>query len=128
MKRRIAGWLLMVAAMAAVSGCSKPGLTGSWTGSMGSGMSHATIDLSFTQDGKFTQTMSGGGMAVVASGTYTTKDDALLMTPLSATVNGVTRSAPARTVVRFTYKVDGDKLTMTESSGVQSTTLTRVKK
>jgi hypothetical protein len=50
------------------------------------------------------------------------------MTPLSASINGVQRSMRSATAVSCTYKIDGDKLTMTDSGGVQSTTLTRAKK
>jgi hypothetical protein len=132
MKRRIAGWLMMAFTVAAVAGCSKPGLTGAWTGSINAQGNTATITLSFTSDGKFTQTTSAPTLrpplVMVSSGSYTTKDGSLTMTPLSASINGVQRSMRSATAVSCTYKIDGDKLTMTDSGGVQSTTLTRAKK
>lgn len=132
MKRRIAGLLLMLAALAAVAGCSKPGLAGKWLGSrMMKGVT-AKIVMTFEADGKFKQTTSVENspmpMALTVAGTYTTKDGTLSLTPASSDINGVTSPITSTRVVSFTYKVDGDNLTITETGGTQSLSLTRVKK
>lgn len=78
------------------------------------------IDLSFTRDGKFQQASSvtGGPLSatMVTAGTWVAKETKLTMKPTSATVNGTSIAPPANSLVEFTYKLDGDNLTLGKSS------------
>lgn len=122
---------VVLAALVALSGCSKPGLVGKWHASRTSGSATVDITLVFNKDGKFEQSsaVSGGHMAatLLAKGTYKESGKDLTMTVTSAEMNGMPQALQGEKTQTVPYTLSGDKLTLNGLQGANSLQLDRVK-
>lgn len=125
--------LLALALLAlAPAGCGhKATLVGKWQGTVTQPNGTMNSTFEFTPDGK--ETISGqanaGGMTmnIVASGTYTVDGANLTQTLTTMTLGARTMPIPAHPSKPTPFTLDGDHLTLTDPSGKQPMTLTRVK-
>ncbi len=122
----------LLAPVLALAGCShKPTIVGKWQGTVTqpSGTMNSTFE--FKPDGK--ETISGqanaGGMTmnIGASGTYQVDGANLTQTLTTMTMGTRTMPIPTHSSKPTPFTLDGDHLTMTDPSGKQPMTLTRVK-
>lgn len=116
-----------------LAGCHKDTIVGKWQGTETSKGQAAKMTFDFTKDNKETLSMETTGgpisMTVAMNGTYTASGDSLTQNMTSASVMGMTIPLPPDKAKPQTaaFKLDGDHLTLTDPSGKQSLTLTRVK-
>lgn len=114
-----------------IAGCgAKNPLVGKWTGNVSARGMSVPVTMQFTDDGKETQSLQLMGQTMTSQGTYTAKDGTITQTLTSSTVNGRALPTPAGSAGRSQtaqYKVEGDTLTVTPTSGGPQVVLTRQK-
>ena len=114
-----------VVLLLAAAGCGpKNSLVGTWQGTLPAGGQTATMTITFNADGTETQKLEGGGQKLEIKARYTAKDGTLTHTIEQGTINGQ-KMQPKVTSGSFDYKVEGDKLILTEKGTSTSLTLTR---
>jgi len=116
----------------ALAGCAhKATLVGKWQGTITQPNGTMNSTYEFTPDGKETingQANAGGmTMNIGASGTYKVDGANLTQTLTTMTMGTRTVPLPAHPSQPAPFTLDGDHLTMTDPSGKQPMTLTRVK-
>ena len=111
-----------------LTGCAKPSVVGKWNGSTPApGGNAVQIAIEFKPDGSQTQTFSAMGQTLGSmQSTYSVADDKITETMTGASRNGQTVKLPGRTTT-FSYKLDGDSLTLTDPNIPQPIVLTRAK-
>ncbi|HEY3413957.1 MAG TPA: lipocalin family protein [Armatimonadota bacterium] len=107
--------VFVLAAALALAGCSKPTIVGTWKGAA-SDNSEVKIALTLTKDAKFKQTTDALNMGAqhqsVTTGTYTAGNGTLTLTVASLMADGMQFPAPDHSTSTWTYKLEGDKLTI----------------
>ena len=114
----------------ALTGCApKPTLVGKWQGTVSQPGRTMNTLFEFTPDNKETVTVTAAGtpLSVVIHGTYTVDGGNLAQTFTTMTVGGQIRPAPASSSSPRPFTLDGDHLALSDPTGKQSLTLTRVK-
>ncbi len=114
------------------TGCGhKATIVGKWQGTITQPNGTMNSTFEFTADGKETingQANAGGmTMNIGASGTYKVDGANLTQTLTTMTMGTRTMSIPAHPSSPAPFTLDGDHLTLTNPSGKQPMTLTRVK-
>ncbi len=134
MKRPLFIPALLLTPLLLLTGCHKDTVVGKWQGTApGPGAASVAITYNFAEDGKETvgiQTQ-GGPVTFTVNGTGTYKVDGanLTQTITSMTMGTQTFNLPPGKSQPHTspFKLDGDKLTLTNSQSGQTMTLTRMK-
>lgn len=116
----------------ALAGCAhKDTIVGKWQGTITQPNGTMNSTYEFTPDGKETingQASSAGmTMNIGVSGTYTVNGANLTQTLTTMTLGTRTVPMPAHPSNPAPFTLDGDHLTLTDPSGKQTMTLTRVK-
>lgn len=126
--------LLAPTLMLLLTGCHKDTVVGKWSGSTpGPSGAPVTLTYNFAEDGKETvdiQTKGGPvSIALNVAGTYKVDGANLTQTITSMTMGTKTFNLPSDKAKPQTepFKLDGDKMTLTNSQSGQPISLTRVK-
>lgn len=134
MKRPLFIPALLLAPVLLLTGCHKDTVVGKWSGTApGPGGAGFAMTYNFTEDGKETVDIgTQGGPAAFSmniGGTYKVDGANLTQTITSMTFGSRTISLPPGKSQPHTgpFKLDGDKMTLTNSQSGQTMTLTRVK-
>lgn len=111
------------------AGCgAKKTIVGKWQGNLPAPNGQITdTKMEFKPDGTQILTAKVGPADAVIEGRYTVKNDQMQITPSTLSYNGRSFPMPARAKVvqTYTYKIDGDKLLLTNPR--TSMSLTRMK-
>jgi hypothetical protein len=130
MSHRRLATALVAPVVIALLGCAKPGVVGTWKGTVSAGPAGQIPTTFVLKDGgTFTQTTKVPTGEVVGTGKYTIDGEKLTFTVTDATMGGksVFNELPAAMRNQSTtFKREGDTLTLTTESG-QTMSLTAVK-
>lgn len=113
-----------------VAGCApKPTLVGKWQGTVTQPSRTMNTLFEFTPDNKETVTVTAAGVpaSVIIHGTYKVDGANLTQAFTTMTMGSRTAPAPATPSSPRPFTLDGDHLTLSDPTGKQSLTLTRVK-
>ncbi len=115
----------------ALAGCAspKPTVVGKWQGTVTQPGGNMSTLFEFTPDNKETITVTPVGVPtiIVIHGTYAINGANMTQTFTTITMGSQTRPAPASSGSPRPFTLDGDHLMLSDPTGKQTMTLTRVK-
>jgi hypothetical protein len=123
--KTLSSYLAITAAVLILAGCApKNNIVGTWKATLPAGNQVANMTITFNPDGHEVQTIQAPGQTIRIQASYKAKDGTLTHTVEQGTINGKPVK-PKVATASFTYKVEGDKLTLSQQGVSSSLVLTR---